>query len=771
MTNSWDDRSSTPRRPVRARGAGAAPFTFLALGVLALGFAALAAAAGLAAAVLVSPLPFRDPGRLVMMEGAFTDKGETQAWPISQSDFADWRQRNSVFAEMSLFGNAAYNLERGRQSRRLSGELVNAGYFSLLGLQPFVGRFFHPEEDARPFERYVVVLGHDLWRGAFGGDPRVVGRQVALNGRSYQVVGVGPPGFRGLSDQADLWVPSMVPPTRDYVTARRYRWASGAARLAPGVTLAAAQEQMNAITAALARRFPDMNHGMGVRLTPLATFWFGALRRPLLALAAAAGGLLLLACLDAVLLLARAAARRRAAAAAGAEVGAVGTEAGGAAGSRVPRWAPAPATGAAGAAAAPAGRALRLALAAAAGAALGLLAAGLGLGLAHWAAPRLAAASGAGLPSFVDAGGGPATAALVLALGALCGLACALAASRLGAGAARRLGGALIVAQVALALLLGARTGVAARGFRALTGEDLGFRPDGLLTFRIDLAGPKYLADPPITGLIADQYLPRIAAVPGVGQVAVTNPTLPTDGWSGGYISAEDHRSPASDGTYVAMLHAVTPGYFALLGIPILRGRELVAADRQAASVVVSKAMADLLWPGKDPCGKRLKLGEQGSPNNPWLTVVGVAADARYEGLSGDKPPAPDLYLSLLRFPLRLPMTINFLVRPRPAVAAPELRQRLHRELAAIAPELPEYDVAMLSERLARQADKARFQLILAGIATGLALLLAAAGMAGARAAGAAGAAGAGAPRPDRRGGRAEGNLPVEVETASPSES
>jgi putative ABC transport system permease protein len=714
------------------------------LAVLAVGFAALAAAVALTSAVLVSPLPYRDPGRLVMMEGIFTDHGQVQTWPISTSDFADWRQGNTVFAEMSLFGTNAYNLERGRQSRRLSGELVNAGYFSLLGLRPAAGRFFTPAEDARPFERYVVVLGHDLWRASFGADPRVVGRQVALNGRPYQVVGVAPPGFRGLSDQADLWVPSMVPPTRDYVTARRFRWASGAARLAPGVTVARAQAQLNTITAALARRFPDMNHGMGVRLTPLATFWFGSLRRPLLALTAAAAGLLLLACLDAVLLLARAAARRRPAGPATV-----------AATLALPSLPVLPAAGAA---------------------ALGLLAAGLGLLLARWATPRLAAASGVGLPSFVQPGGDLATAGLVLALGLLCGLACARAASRLGAAGARRLGGALVAAQVVLALLLAARTGVAAHGFRALIGEDLGFRPDRLLTFRIDLEGPQYLADPPITRLVAEQYLPRIAALPGVSQVAITNPTLPTDNWSGGYVSAEDHRSTASDGTWVAMLHAVTPGYFALLRIPILSGREFVPADRQAATVVVSKAMAELLWPGKDPRGRRLKLGEQDSRGNPWLTVVGVAADARYEGPTGDKPPAPDVYLSLLRFPLRLPMTINFLVRPRPAMAAAELRQRLHRELAAIAPELPEYDLVMLSERVARQADKARFQLILAAIATGFVLLLAAAGAVGARAAraagaaGAAGVAGARSARESRHRGGAETKLAVEVETASPRE-
>lgn len=691
-------------------------FALAAILTLTLGIGATAAMFTVVDAVLLQALPYRQPERLVMLEGTFADKGEVKSWSISQLDFADWRKRSTVFSQLSLFGSLAFNLEQGQQSQRLSGELVNDSYFSLLGLEPALGRFFNADEDARPLEQYVVVLGYNLWRSGFGADPAVVGREVELNGRRYRVVGVGPRGFRGLSDQADLWVPSMVPPVREFLTVRRLRWVSAVGRLAPGVSVAQAQQQMNALTGALAQELPETNRGVGVTVATLAEHWFGNLRKGLLVLTAGAGIILLIACINvASLLVTRAAASQRAF------------------GIRV-------------ALGAGRGRLVRQLLTESV--LLAVIGAAAGLLLAQWATGALIAASGVRFPSFVHLGAEPRVIAAVVGLALLCGVIFGLApllvsfradlARSLTREARQSAGGkgwhrfqsAVVVAQVALALTLSAYAGLMAKGFRKMIGEDLGFRRDHLLTVRMDLRGPKYAADSTVTALLRQEYLRRVAALPGVAQLAMSDPTLPGDDWVGGYVAVEDHDSDAPDGTYVAGWHAVTPRYFEVLGIPVLKGRAFDMRDVESNAVIVSKAMADAQWPGRDPIGKRLKLGPRASPM-PWLTVVGVAAEVRNEGLRAERSPSPDVYLSLLQFIRRPPLTINFLVRPRPGVTTARLRTDLHREIMAINPELPDYDAATMEERLSKQTDQARFQLILISIFTVLALVLAAVGIYG----------------------------------------
>src|SRR5262249_44348144 len=155
--------------------------------------------------------------RLVALTGSYTEKGEAQEWPIGYLDFLDWRKDNQVFEDLSVYtpDGLAFNLVANGQAERLTGELVSAGYFHLLRVQPSLGRTFTPEEDGTPFAPPVAVLGHDLWQRRFGSDPGVVGRTVELNGAAYQVIGVGPAGFRGVTDKADLWVPSAMAPGPD----------------------------------------------------------------------------------------------------------------------------------------------------------------------------------------------------------------------------------------------------------------------------------------------------------------------------------------------------------------------------------------------------------------------------------------------------------------------------------------------------------------------------------------------------------------------------
>ncbi|HSG38289.1 MAG TPA: ADOP family duplicated permease, partial [Thermoanaerobaculia bacterium] len=638
------------------------------------------------------------------------------SWPLSQMDLQDWRERNQAFTQISVWGVRSFNLEQGPQSERLMAEVVNAEYFPLLGLEPELGRFFTPDEDKNPFEDYVLVLGYDLWRSSFGGDPQVIGRTVQLNTKTYEIIGVGPQGFRGLSDTADFWVPSMLPQVPTYLTSRGTRYASGVARLKPGVTVEQAQQQLNGITAALAQEFPDTNDGLGAEAALVKDYWFGKLRDGLILVTILAGILLLIACINvASLLLARALALQRA-------------------------WTIRVALGASRA------RLVRQLLTESL--LLSLIGAVAGLLLAQWATRALIAMSGTELPSFVDMAAAPEVIVAVVAIALICGVAFGLVpvwisfrmdlARTLGrdekvppAGRGwQRFQSAVVVAQVALALTLSISAVLMAKGYNARLSEDLGFKPDNVMTFRMDIRDPKYFNDALAAQMLRETYLPRISAVPGVEKVAMANPTIPTDDWSGVFLTIEDRDSDSPDGTFTGVVHSVTPAYFDVLSIPILQGRAFNAQDFQTNAVIVSKTMADLHWPNQNPIGKRLKLGMRSSDKVDWLNVVGVAAPARHEGFKDEKPPAPELYLSLLQFPRR-PLTVNYLVIPKAGVPVEQVQASLQEEIRAINPEVPAYEMMPLQDLLDKQTGRARFLVILMSLFAALALIMASIGIYG----------------------------------------
>jgi putative ABC transport system permease protein len=690
-------------------------FSIAALLALTLGIGATSATFSVADAVLLHELPYKNPASLVILSGTFKEKGKTVDWSISQMDFDDLRKDSRSFADMSVFGDLAFNLEHDKEAERLQGELVSAGYFGLLGLSPAQGRFFTAEEDAAPFEHYVVVLGHQLWKRRFGGDPGVVGTLLSLNGERYRVVGIAPEGFRGLTDKADLWVPSKLPPKPFYLTNRRLRWLTVVARTRPGTTIEQSQQEVNRLTANLAAEYPDMNQGIGLRVTGLRDYWFGTLRRGMILLTVGACLLLLIACINvANLLLTRAMAEQRA-------------------------------------------HAIRMALGAdrrrllrqllTQSVLLSLIGAVLGLVLARLGTPVLMAASGVQFQSFVQVSTGPGVIAAILAVALLCGIVFGLvpvwitfqanlsdSLTRPGYQPRRGIGrqlfqNAVVVAQVALALMLSASAGLLARDFQKTIGRDLGFRPGNVLTFRIDPRGPAYAKDEPVRQLVRT-YLDRLATVSGVAQVEMSDPTLPTDPWTGAYFTFEDHASDSPDGTYPLVVHSVSPGYFNLLGIPLLKGQLFTAQDTASFGLIASRSLAATHWPGKDALGRRLKNGVRNQPDKPWFPLQAVVADVHNEGFQTVENPAPDLYLPILQYPWR-PLNLGFLVRPKPGVAAANLLPALRREVKSIAPDLAMYDAATLEERLARQTDKARFQILLITLFTVLALVMAAVGIYG----------------------------------------
>ena len=664
--------------------------------LLALGFGALGALLVLDKAVFLDPLPFKAPDRLVYLQGKFEHDSEVEDWGISHIDFLDYRRQNKVFATMAAFspGEMAFNLVAGQEAERLSGELVSYTYFPILGVKPALGRFFTAEEDGKPFTHPVAVLGHGLWQRRFNGDKGIVGRAIDLNGEPYTVVGVAPAGFHGLSDKADAWIPSSMPPGPTFVANRRMRWLAGVAPLKPGVTLEQAQQDMNGITAALARQYPEMNRGMGVRLNPFPDLWLTKdLRRALRLLTLGAALALLLACFNAAAL------------------------------------------------ARPDGFGIRRSLLLALGAGV------LGLLLTAWALHALLPVSGITFPSFLHLTLGPAVIAAVLILAALCGLVVARIGARLGTARSedrfegktwRIVHRIASVAQVALALGLAVSAGLMAKSYGQAVRQDLGFQPRDLLTVRVDLQGPKYKTDPQVIDVIR-RYLDRVPKVPGVASLAMGGPTLPTDAWVGGYITIDGHPSDTPDGMYPIMTHGVSPEYFQVLGVPIVAGRVFTAAEAGPPgtpyNVVVSQAMAEKHWPGESPLGKHLKFGARNSTAHPMLTVIGVAANVQHQGLLAEERPAPDLYLPILQSPVRLPTTLNFLIRPQKGVAPASLLPAVERELLAVAPDSPPYDAATMEERLRRQTQGGRFRLLLATLGAGLAVVLAAASLGARRAA------------------------------------
>ena len=712
MENLWRDLRLGLRQLLQRPGFAAAAILTLALGI-----GATSAMFTVVDALLLKELPYRDASRLVVLTGTFEEKGEAKDWPISQMDFEDWRRQNGVFEEMSVYSPSdfAVNLEGEGEhdAQRLTGELVSWNYFPLLGIEPALGRFFSREEDSKPMEDYVAVLSHHVWQSRFGGAPSVVGRQVQINGRSYVILGVAPKGFRGLTDKADIWVPSQIPPKPFYLTSRRLRWLHAVARLNPGVTVERAQAEMSRIASVLVKEYPDMNAGIGVQVTGLRDYWFGALRFGLLVLTAGACILLIIACINvANLLLTRAIAEQRA--------HAIRISLG-----------------------ADRSRLLRQLLTQSV--LLSLIGAVLGLLLAQWATPALLAVSGAQFQSFVKISAGADVVAAILGIALLCGAVFGLvpvwitfqadlahSLTRQGQQPMKGFGrkrfqNGVIVAQVALALFLTVCAGLMARGFREATSQDLGFRSDNLLTFRVDMRGAKYAEDEPVVRLVRE-YLDRLAAVPGVERVEMSNPTIPTDDWTGAYILYEDHRSDAPDGTYPQIMHAVSPGYFDLLGIPVVQGQVFTEQDTEPIGAVVSKSLADEHWPGQNPLGKRLKNGAR--PDSPWLAIIGVVADVRYEGFLADEQPAGDIYLPLRQLPWR-PLTMSFLVQPKAAASPHGLESALRQEMKILAPDLPIYDVATLEERLSEQTAKARFQIVLISLFSLLALVLASIGIYG----------------------------------------
>jgi putative ABC transport system permease protein len=706
MQTLWQDLRYGARILLKKSG-----FTLIAVVTLALGIGANTAIFSVVNAVLLRPLPYPESERLVWVSEYRSNYG---VMLVSYPNFTDWRARQKVFEHIGVYmGWGSANLTGRGEPQRLRCSDMSADVFSALRAQAAIGRVFNNDED-RPGAPHVVVLNHALWQSRFGGDAGVIGQSIMLDGRGYTVIGVMPAGF-AFPRQVDIWTPvGQLSSSSDWQDRGIHRlW--GIARLKPGVTLEQARAEMNAIAVQLGQQYPGLKDDR-VKIEPLLDFTVKDASAALWTLLGAVGLVLLIACANvANLLLARAATRQREMAVRAA-LGAG-------------RW-----------------RIIRQLLAesvllAMAGGALGWL-------VALWGAPLILAIGQDAIPRAkeisLDTGVLAFTAVVALLTGVLFGLAPAWQSSRVdvqsvlkdttrnttgGRGMLRQ---ALVVMEVALTLALLIGAGLLLRSFYHLRQVNTGFTPARALSFRINLTDRKY--DTKERQLAFYQSLhEKLRALPGVEDAAFAS-QFPLGGrnWQTSFLidgQPRPQRLPSME------LTVVSPNYFRALGIPLLRGRYFTEQDnlehllgpefsgksveeRSNAAVnaiIVDEEFARRHWPNEDPIGKRVS----------GVTVVGVVARVKMERL-GEEGGLVQAYIPLLQSPSNGgAVVIKTRLEPETMFAA------ARRQVLAIDPELPIYDVRSLTERLGNSLAPERLNLWLLGSFAVLALLLAVIGLYG----------------------------------------
>lgn len=684
-------------------------FTIVVLLTLALGIGANSAIFSVVNTVLLKPLPYKDPSRLVTV---FHDYPSLKLEaPITAPGFRDYRDRTRSFEQFAVQSGWNANLTGAGDPERIAANQVSQQFFPALGIPPLIGRTFLPEEE-EPGNHRVVVLSHGLWSRLFGEDRSAVGRQISLNGEQYDIIGVMPSAFVDpWNRDAELWAPLAFTPQQ---LQSRNEYLAVTARLKPGVSIQQAQTELSALSETIRTENPQLFDGYSLLAKPVITVITGNIRSSLFILLGAVGFVLLIACANvANLFLVRASARHK-------EI-ALRT----ALGAR--RW--------------PLIRQLLVesTLLSVIGGALGLLLA--------WASIRLLVGFNPGnIPRIqelaVDNGVILFTAIVSLVTGTLFGVYPAVRATRSNLHDSLKEGGrsgtgdrggqmvrrALVVAEVALALTLLTGGGLLLRSFSRLANVDPGFDSRNLLTFTVSLPASKYANDTLRRAFFTD-VVSRLSALPGVRGAAAASVLPFSGGWSTGSFNVEGYEVPPNGSSPWGDQRIVSPGYFETMSAPLLEGRYLDGTDRFGGlrvAVVDDEFVRRFYKPGESAIGKRFWFGNA-TPNDstPFITIVGVVGHARHEGL--DAEARVQIYRPIDQIGGLGGATMVVRTSGSPTAMVPAVRgviQEIDRDL-------PIARIRTMEQMIGTSMNQRKLSTILLGTFAGIALLLSTIGIYG----------------------------------------
>ena len=688
-------------------------FTAVAVTTLALGIGSTTAVYSIVDGVLLKPLPFRDPGRLVRVESTGRDG---KPFPLSPADFLDYRQQTTSFTDVAQFGVASANFATtsGEPSRLDRGN-VGPSFFDVLGLAPERGRFFASTEGV-PGTTGVAVISDKIWRTRFAGDPGVLGRSITLDERPYTIIGVAPP-TADYPQPVDVWTPRAIVPSTD-PGARGGHSFFAIGRLKPGVTIARGREDMAAVARRLGQLYPEMDSEFGATLEPLQEQLVGNVRSTLFAILGAVGFVLLIACANvANLLLVRASAR--------APEMAVRT-AMGAGTRRIVRQLVT--------------ESLMLAMAGAA----------IGIALATWVVSAIAALGPRMLPRLQDVTMNSrvlvVSSVVAVVTGVVFGLVPALYAARpdiasllrgtMGGssrGGTHRLRGTIVVIELALAVVLLVGAGLLIKSFMALVHVDPGFRAANVVTFDLSLPPAKYGSDHAKLATI-NSVVDRLKALPGTEAVGVTQgrPFGRMMMMTMFDVAGQPPKDPMH--RTITEVHPASPSYFQAMGMRLRRGRLFTDSENRRDGhqvLVINEELARRYFPNQNPVGKEIMLGmdynEKLAPDDTiglHGEIVGIVGDVKQRGLSAELFPMVYTPYDVL------PGTYNsFVVRTRAAAAAVE--RAIRAEVNAVDARLPVVGLSTMADVVSDSVAQPRFYMLLLGAFAAIALVLAAIGIYG----------------------------------------
>jgi len=691
-------------------------FALVAILTLALGIGANTAIFSVVDAVVLRPLPYAEPDRLVT---AFETIAGNDRRSVSPANYLDWRTQNNTFSDMAAMFYGNFNLTGDGEPERINGATITSNLMSVMGVTSQLGRTFQADDDDHQ-DRSVVLLGDGLWRRRYGADPQIVGRAILIDETPHTVVGVMKPGFK-YPVESDLWVlgrnrnavsMSLISlfPTNDWNQARDAHFIAVIGRLKPQVSLSQAQSDIANISSRLEKEFPDTNAGLGSNVVALHQQIVGDVKGVLFVLLGAVGFVLLISCTNvANLMLARATQRDR-------ELSiriAMGAS----------RW-----------------RLTRQLLTESV--LLSLTGGVAGLFLSIWAVELFKKLSPGDIPRLSEASVDLRLLGFTFLLSVISGIAFGLlpafqasrttlnsslkeGGTRMSEGPARRRSrNVLVASEIALAQVLLVGGGLLILSYVRLSNVNPGFVSERVLSAKIAPSSKKY-PDSKSRASFYSSVLEKLANVPGVKSVGMVM-SLPLSGASmnrGFWV--EGRRDPKPDENITMDYQIVSPGYFSTMEIPTVKGRSFTDTDTEGSErvIVINQAMAQRYWPGEDPVGRRMAIGED-SKRNSWRTIIGVVGDVRHASLS--EPAVPTGFVSY-RQDLESWPRMSFVMKTN---SDPEsLTASVRGALTSIDPGQPVYAIQPMEKLLAGSVAPRRFVMTLIGLLAFVALLLATIGV------------------------------------------